>query len=84
MNEIAGILKRSIEYGLEHREEAVEYSLQYARDMGRELADEFVGMYVNEWTLDYGDAGRQAVHELLRRGHAAGLVPEAGKIDFVG
>jgi 1,4-dihydroxy-6-naphthoate synthase len=84
MNEIAGILKRSIEYGLEHREEAVDYALQYARDMGKDLADQFVGMYVNEWTIDYGDVGRQAVRELLRRGHEAGLVPAVSEIDFVG
>lgn len=83
-NEIAGILKRSIEYGLEHRKEAVDYALQYARDMGKDLADQFVGMYVNEWTIDYGDVGRQAVRELLRRGHEAGLVPAVGEIDFVG
>jgi 1,4-dihydroxy-6-naphthoate synthase len=83
MHEIAGILKKSIQYSLDHRPEAVQHALQYARDMGRELADEFVGMYVNHWTLDYSDAGRSAVRELLRRGHAAGLVPNAGEIDFI-
>jgi 1,4-dihydroxy-6-naphthoate synthase len=83
MREIAGILKNSIQYSLDHRAEAVEHALQYARDMGRDLADRFVGMYVNHWTLDYGDAGRNAIRELLRRGHAAGLVPDAGEIDFV-
>jgi 1,4-dihydroxy-6-naphthoate synthase len=75
MREIAGVLKSSIEYGLAHRAEAVEHALQYARDMGRDLADRFVGMYVNEWTLDCGEVGRRAIAELLRRGHAAGLVP---------
>ncbi len=84
MNEITGVLKRSIEYSLAHRDEAVEYALQYARDMGRCLADEFVGMYVNEWTIEYGETGRRAVQHLLRRGHEAGLVPEVGVIDFVG
>jgi 1,4-dihydroxy-6-naphthoate synthase len=84
MAEIAGILKRSIEYSLEHRAEAVEHALQYARDMGTDLADRFVGMYVNQWTIDYGDTGRHAVRELLRRGHEAGLVPDAGEIDFIG
>lgn len=84
MNEITGILKRSIEYGLEHRREAVEYALQYARDMGEHLADKFVGMYVNKWTIDYGDVGRRAVRELLRRGHDAGLIPDVGEIEFVG
>jgi 1,4-dihydroxy-6-naphthoate synthase len=84
MVEVTAILKQSIEFSLAHREEAVGYALQYARDMGRELADEFVGMYVNEWTLDYGDVGRQAVRELLQRGHDAGIVPAVGEIDFVG
>jgi 1,4-dihydroxy-6-naphthoate synthase len=83
MHEIAGILKQSIQYSLDHRAEAVEHALRYARDMGRDLADEFVGMYVNHWTIDYGDAGRAAVRELLKRGHQAGLVPDAGEIDFV-
>lgn len=84
MTEIAAILKRSIQYSLEHRTEAVQHALQYARDMGQELADRFVGMYVNDWTIDYGDTGRRAIRELLRRGHEAGLVPEVGTIDFVG
>ena len=83
MPEIAAILKNSIEYSLAHREEAVEYALGFARDMGTDLADRFVGMYVNDWTLDYGDKGRQAVRELLRRGHGAGLIPDPGEIDFV-
>ena len=84
MTEVAGILKRSIEYSLAHRAEAVGYAVQFARDMGTELADRFVGMYVNNWTIDYGETGRQAVRELLRRGHEAGLVPEVREIDFVG
>ena len=74
----------SIEYALEHREEAVNFALNWARDMGAELADEFVGMYVNQWTLDYGDAGRKAVQQLLTEGAEAGLVPAVpGGIDFV-
>ena len=84
MTEMAGILKRSIEYSLEHRREAVEYAVQYARNMGTELADRFVGMYVNEWTIDYGETGRRAIRELLQCGHDAGLVPAVGEIDFVG
>lgn len=84
MTEVTGILKRSIEYSLAHRAEAVGYAVQFARDMGTELADRFVGMYVNNWTIDYGETGRQAVRELLRRGHEAGLVPEVREIDFVG
>lgn len=84
MTEIAGILKRSIQYSLDHHDEAVEHALRYARDMGKDLADRFVGMYVNEWTIDYGDVGHRAVRELLRRGHEAGLLPAVDDIDFVG
>lgn len=84
MTEVTAILKQSIEYGLAHRKEAVDYALSYARDMGSELADAFIGMYVNPWTLDYGDVGRRAVSELLRRGHEAGLMPKVDAIDFVG
>jgi 1,4-dihydroxy-6-naphthoate synthase len=83
VRDVTDILKRSIQYGLDHRDEAVAHSLKYARDMGTELADRFVGMYVNEFTLDYGQQGRDAVQELLRRGHAAGIVPDPGNIDFV-
>ncbi|HEY3246148.1 MAG TPA: MqnA/MqnD/SBP family protein [Phycisphaerae bacterium] len=83
MIEITGIVKESIRYSLEHRAEAVQHALQYARDMGRELADRFVGMYVNDWTLDYGPVGRRAISELLQRGHSAGLVPPIKQIDFV-
>jgi 1,4-dihydroxy-6-naphthoate synthase len=83
MREIAGILKQSIQFSLDHRAEAVQHALRYARDMGRDLADRFVGMYVNHWTLDYGDKGRAAVRELLKRGHRAGIVPDAGQVDFI-
>ena len=84
MSEITGVLKRSIEYSLAHRDDACQYALQYARDMGRDLADKFVGMYVNHWTIDYGEVGRRAVRELLRRGYEAGLLPDIREIDFVG
>ncbi len=84
MNEITAVIKESIEYSLAHRPDAVEHALQYARDMGRDLADRFVGMYVNEWTIDYGETGRQAVRELLHRAHQAGLTPDPGTIDFIG
>lgn len=83
MHEIAAVLKASIEYGLSHRDEAVEYALQYARGMDQDLADRFVSMYVNRWTLDYGPLGRQAVTVLLERGHEAGLLPQCGPIDFI-
>lgn len=81
--EVAVLLKQSIEYALNHRDEAVDYALKYARDMGKDLADEFVGMYVNTWTLDYGDRGRAAVNELLKRGHEAGLLPQAYPVTFI-
>lgn len=84
MTEVAGVLKASIEYGLAHREEAVAHALKYARDMGFDLADRFVGMYVNQWTIDYGEVGRRAVRELLDRGHQADLLPAVKEIDFVG
>ena len=84
MTEIATVLKNSIEYSLAHRPEAVQHALQYARDMGKDLADRFVGMYVNQWTIDYGDVGRRAVRELLRCGHHMQLVPKVHEIDFVG
>ena len=84
LSEVTAVLKASIEFGLTNRAAAVEHSLQYARDMGHDLADRFVGMYVNDWTLDYGDVGRRAIRELLSKGHAAGLVPAVGEVDFVG
>ena len=84
MNEVTGILKHSIEFSLANRHDAVQHALSYARDMGRDLADEFIGMYVNDWTIDYGDVGRRAVQTLLRRGSDAGLVPGVAEIDFIG
>jgi 1,4-dihydroxy-6-naphthoate synthase len=81
---IAALLKQSIRYALEHREEALEYALKYARDLDPALADRFVGMYVNDWTLDYGPKGREAVRRLLAEGAKAGLVPGPLDIQFVG
>jgi 1,4-dihydroxy-6-naphthoate synthase len=83
MQEVTDILKRSIQYSLDHRAEAVEYALQFGRDLDRKLADTFVGMYVNNWTLDYGPRGREAITRLLREGAAAGLVPDAGDVQYV-
>ena len=80
---ISDVLERSIRYSLEHRSEAVEHSLQYARDMGIDLADKFVGMYVNDWTLDYGEPGRESIRRFLRRGHEMGVVPELPELEFV-
>src|ERR1700739_3011141 len=70
---ISRLLKESIRYALAHRQDALQYALQYARDMDVALADRFVGMYVNDWTLDYGPRGREAVRRLLEAGHGAGL-----------
>ncbi len=81
---IAGLLKQSIQYALEHREEALAYALGYARDLDPKLADRFVGMYVNHWTVDYGPRGRDAVRQLLGRAAEAGLVPGPFDIQFVG
>jgi len=81
---IAGLLKQSIHYALEHREEALAYALAYARGLDPKLADRFVGMYVNHWTVDYGPRGREAVRQLLGRAAEAGLVPGPIDIQFVG
>ncbi len=81
---IAHLLKRSIQFSLDHRAAAVQHALQYARDMNAPLADEFVGMYVNHWTLDYGDVGRAAVNRLLDEGAAVGLVPRCTPVEFIG
>ncbi len=81
---IAGLLKQSIHYALEHREEALTYALAYARDLDPKLADRFVGMYVNHWTVDYGPRGREAVRQFLGRAAEAGLVPGPIDIQFEG
>lgn len=83
MAEISRLLKESIRYGLDHRKEALAHALQYARDMDVDLADRFVGMYVNDWTLDYGDRGRAAVRKLLDEGHRAGVIPAPVAVEFV-
>src|SRR6266478_2964573 len=80
---ISDILTSSIKYSLEHRTEAVQHALQYARDMGRELADKFVGMYVNHWTLDYGEKGREAIRRFLGQGFERGLLPHRQTLEFV-
>lgn len=83
MREISRLLKASIQYSLDHRDAALTYALQYARDMDKSLADRFVGMYVNEWTLDYGPRGREAVRRLLTEAHQAGIIPSAVAVEFV-
>ena len=83
MKEISRLLKLSIQYALDHRREALDYALKYARDMDVTLADKFVGMYVNDWTLDYGDRGRAAIRKLLGEAHKAGIIPAPVAVEFV-
>jgi 1,4-dihydroxy-6-naphthoate synthase len=83
VRKISRHLRASIAYGLEHRTAALDHAMRYARGLDRSKADTFVGMYVNEWTLDYGDRGRQAVRELLRRGAESGIIPHEVTVEFV-
>ena len=83
MRNISRLLKESIRYALAHRDAALDYALRYARDMDKGLADRFVGMYVNDWTLDYGERGREAVRRLLSEGHKAGVIPRPVAVEFV-
>jgi 1,4-dihydroxy-6-naphthoate synthase len=80
---ISNVLTASIQYSLDHRPEAVQHALQYARDMGRDLADKFVGMYVNHWTLDYGDKGRESIRRFLGQALEKGLLPHRQELEFV-
>jgi 1,4-dihydroxy-6-naphthoate synthase len=84
MQTVTQALKDSIQYGLDHREEALQYAMQFGRDLDTSLADKFVGMYVNERTLDYGDDGRAAIRRLLAMGHERGVIPHSVTVDFVG
>jgi 1,4-dihydroxy-6-naphthoate synthase len=81
--QIGRAIHDSVAYALDHRESAVNYAMQFARDMDPELADKFIGMYVNKWTLGYGDRGHQAVREFLKRGVDAGLIPGPPDADFL-
>ncbi len=83
IREVSRLLKQSIQYALDHRKESLEHALKYARDMDIGLADRFVGMYVNEWTLDYGERGREAVRRLLDEGYKAGIIPSPTQVEFV-
>lgn len=83
MASVGAALRESIQYGLDHREEALAYAMQFARDLDPMLADKFVGMYVNERTLDYGTDGRESVRRLLDMGHKAGIIPFEARVDFV-
>ena len=83
MSSITQALHDSIQYAIDHRDEALAYAMQFARDLDIQLADKFVGMYVNERTLDYGEDGREAVRRLLDMGHKAGIIPYAPRVDWV-
>lgn len=83
IQEVSAYLRDSINYSLSHREDALQYAMQFARDMDTELADRFVAMWVNERTLDYGERGREAVRRLLADGHQAGIIPHAVEVQFV-
>jgi 1,4-dihydroxy-6-naphthoate synthase len=84
MEEVTALLKQSIRYGLDHRAEALAHAMQYGRDLDRSKTDEFVGMYVNDWTLDFGPRGREAVATLLRRGFEEGIIPRPVELEFIG
>ncbi len=83
MASVTQALHDSIQYALDHREEALAYAMQFARDLDTPLADKFVGMYVNERTLDYGNDGREAVRRLLDMGHKAGIIPQVPRVEWV-
>ncbi len=83
IHQVSLLIKESIQYGLSHREEALAYALQFGRGLDPGQADEFVGMYVNERTLDYGEDGKKAVQLLLDRGHEAGIIPHRVEVDFI-
>jgi 1,4-dihydroxy-6-naphthoate synthase len=83
MPAVTAALRESIQYGLDHREEALAYAMQFARDLDAQSADKFVGMYVNERTLDYGPDGREAVRRLLDMGHKAGIIGPEAKVEWV-
>ncbi len=84
MEEVTQYLKQSIQYGLDHREDALAHAMKYGRDLDTAKTDKFVGMYVNDWTLDFGEVGRQAVAELMKRGFEAGIIPNKVDVDFIG
>lgn len=81
---VTDALRDSIRHALEHREQALDYAMQFARDLDTSLANRFVGMYVNERTLNYGDDGRQAIRKLLDMGHERGIIPQPSRVEFVG
>ncbi|MDX6398916.1 MAG: 1,4-dihydroxy-6-naphthoate synthase, partial [Gaiellaceae bacterium] len=83
LSDLSAVLLESIQAGLANRREAMRYAMRFGRGIDHETADQFVGMYVNELTCDYGDEGRRAVEELLRRGDEIGAFPEPVRLDYV-
>ncbi|HEX4663073.1 MAG TPA: MqnA/MqnD/SBP family protein [Terriglobales bacterium] len=83
MHEVSTALRESIQYALDHRDEALEYAMQFARDLDRQLASRFVSMYVNERTLDYGEEGRKAIVRLLEMGYERGIIPHKPTVEFI-
>lgn len=83
IREVNSLLHQSIQYGLDHRKEGIEYALQFGRGLDLGLADRFIEMYVNDWTLDFGPRGRESVRLLLKRGYECGLLPELVEPEFV-
>jgi len=84
MKEVTALLKQSIQYGLGHRSEALAHAGKYGRHLDPAKTDSFVGMYVNDWTLDFGPRGREAVAVLLRRGFEEGIIPRPVELEFIG
>ena len=82
-HDLLEIMRESIDYGLAHRDEAVAHSMPYARDMNEQLVDKFIGMYVNDFTRDYGEKGRAAIRKFLGDAHAAGYISKRAEIEFV-
>ena len=83
ISKVSRLLKDSIEYGLANRQVAVRHAMAYGRGMAENLTDEFVGMYVNDYTIDYGEHGRKAVSLLLEKGNHAGVIPSSVEVEFV-
>lgn len=83
IKKVSRLIRQSIQYSLVHRQEALEYALQFAGEMDPKLADRFVGMYVNHWTLDYSEVGRRAVRMLLEKGYEAGIIKNKVEVEFL-
>jgi 1,4-dihydroxy-6-naphthoate synthase len=83
MARLTALVRATVEYSLAHRKDALAYAMSFARGMDPDIADRFVGMWVNDMTVDCGPRGRRAVQELLDRGHDAGVIPNRVRVDFV-